>query len=101
LYSTARLDKGTLTIPCVEIPANGLCGEDGNPQKKCTTSEKYEVVLDKITSSKTCNNCNGLETTSGMSFVLRDMKKLDEKKTSSFSSTTIIETSTSTTTISK
>lgn len=100
----AILDKGTLTVPCVEIPANGLCGEDGNPQKKCTTSEKYEVVLDKITSSKTCNNCNGLETTGGMSFVLREMKKLDEKKTSSFSSTTttIIENSTtSTTTINK
>lgn len=96
----AILDKGTLTIPCVEIPANGLCGEDGNPQKKCTTSEKYEVVLDKITSSKTCNNCNGLETTGGMSFVLREMKKLDEKKTSSFSSTTttVIENSTTSTT---
>jgi hypothetical protein len=95
----AVLDKGTLTIPCVEIPANGLCGEDGNPQKKCTTSEKYEVVLDKITSSKTCNNCNGLETNGGMSFVLREMKKIDEKKFSSTSSTTIIETSTSTSTV--
>jgi len=94
----AVLDKGTLTIPCVEIPANGLCGEEGNPQKKCTTSEKYEVVLDKITSSKTCNNCNGLETNGGMSFVLREMKKVDEKKFSSTSSTTIIETSTSTVT---
>jgi len=94
----ATLDKGTLIIPCVEIPANGLCGEDGNSQKKCSTSEKYEVVLDKITSSKTCNNCNGLETSNGMSFVLREMKKVDEKKFSSTSSTTIIETSTSTVT---
>ncbi|MEN9848923.1 MAG: hypothetical protein RL368_1663 [Pseudomonadota bacterium] len=93
----STLENGTLVIPCVEIPANGLCDDGSGSTKKCTTTEKYEVTLDKITYPKSCNNCETSD--GGMSFILREMKKLETDKTVSKTTvSTEIKSSSSTTT---
>ncbi|MDD2815871.1 MAG: hypothetical protein PHP00_09045 [Thiotrichaceae bacterium] len=94
----STLENGTLVIPCVEIPANGLCDDGSGSTKKCTTTEKYEVILDKITYPKSCNNCETSD--GGMSFILREMKKLEATASKTTVSTTEIKSSSSSTTTS-
>jgi len=86
-HCAATLENGILTVPCVEVPTNGLCDDTGSSGKKCSIPERYQLSLDKITPPKTDTHFNTIE--SSMSFILREMKKVTTMTTTTSSSTEI------------